>query len=65
MILLNDITESMLYIRNQSKQKATSERILIQLLMKEKYEDVILRTLEEEIATLIETVMLHNSITVQ
>ena len=55
----------MLYIRNKSKQKATSERILIQLLMKEKYEDVILRTLEEEIATLIETVMLHNSITVQ
>ena len=65
MILLNDITESMLYIRNKSKQKATSERILIQLLMKEKYEDVILRTLKEEIATLIETVMLHNSITVQ
>ena len=30
MILFTDITESILYIQNESKQKATSERILIQ-----------------------------------
>ena len=31
MITFIDITESILYIRNKSKQKATAERILIQL----------------------------------
>ena len=31
MITFIDTTESILYIRNKSKQKATAERILIQL----------------------------------
>ena len=61
MISFTDIIESILYIRNKSKQKATSERILIQLKKKEQYEDLILFTLEKEIATLIETGMLHSN----
>ena len=60
-ISITNITESILYIRNKSKQKATLERILIQLQKKEQYEDLILCTLEKEIATLIETGMLHNN----
>ena len=55
MISFIDITESILCIRNKSKQKATSKRILIQLKEKEQYEDLTLCTLEKEIATLIET----------
>ena len=61
MITFIDITESILYIRNKSKQKVTVERILIQLKKKEQYEDLTLFTLEKEIATLIEAGMLHNN----
>ena len=61
MITFIDITESILYIRNKSKQKATVERILIQLKKKEQYEDLTLCTLEKEIATLIEAGMLHSN----
>ena len=60
MISFTDITESTLHIRNISKKKATTEQILTQLKKKEQNEDLILCTLWEEIATLIETVMLHN-----
>ena len=34
MITFIDITKNILYIRNKSKQKATAERILIQLKKK-------------------------------
>ena len=61
MITFIDITESILYIRNKSKQKATLERILIQLTKKKQYEDLTLCTLEKEIATLIETGILHSN----
>ena len=37
------------------------QQILIQVKKKEKYEDLILCTLEEEIAALIETEMLHSN----
>ena len=37
------------------------QQILIQVKKKEKYEDLILFTLEEEIAALIETEMLHSN----
>ena len=37
------------------------QQILIQVKKKEKYEDLIVRTLEEEIAALIETGMLHSN----
>ena len=37
------------------------QQILIQVKKKEKYEDLILHTLEEEIAALIETEMLHSN----
>ena len=60
MILFTEITGSILYIRNKRKQKATSEQIVIQLKKKEQYEDLTLCTLEE-VATLIETGMLHNN----
>ena len=60
MISFTDITESTLHSRNISKKKATTEQILTQLKKKEQNEDLILCTLWEEIATLIETVMLHN-----
>ena len=47
MISFIDTTKSILYIRNKSKQKVTSEQILIQLKQKEKDEDLVLFTLEE------------------
>ena len=59
MIIFIDITESILYIRNKSKQKATAERILIQLKKKEEYEDLTLCTLEKKVTTLIEAGVLH------
>ena len=49
MITLIDITESILYIRKKSKQKATAERILVQLKKNEQYEDLKLCTVEKEI----------------
>ena len=49
MVSFTDISESILYIRNISKQKATTERILTQLKKKEQYEYLILCTLEKEI----------------
>ena len=61
MITFIDITESILYIRNKSKQKATVERILIQVEKKDQYEDLTLCALEKGIATLIETRMLHSN----
>ena len=61
MITFIDITESILYIRNKSKQKATVERILIQVKKKDQYEDLTLCALEKGIATLIETRMLHSN----
>ena len=61
MITFIDITESILYIRNKSKQKATVERILIQLKKKKQYEDLTLCTLAKKIATLIEAGMLHSN----
>ena len=61
MITFTDITESILYIRNKSKQKVTVERILIRLKKKEQYEDLTLFTLEKEIATLIEAGLLHSN----
>ena len=59
MIIFIDITESILYIRTKSKQKATAERILIQLKKKEEYEDLTLCTLEKKVTTLIEAGVLH------
>ena len=61
MITFIDITASILYIRNKSKQKATVERILIQLKKKKQYEDLTLCTLAKKIATLIEAGMLHSN----
>ena len=61
MITFIDITASILYIRNKSKQKATVERILIQVKKKDQYEDLTLCALEKGIATLIETRMLHSN----
>ena len=61
MITFIDITESILYIRNKSKQKATVERILIQVEKKDQYEDLTLCALEKGIATLIEIRMLHSN----
>ena len=61
MITFIDITESILYIRNKSKQKATVERILIQVKKKDQYEDLTLCALEKGIATLIEIRMLHSN----
>ena len=61
MTTFTDMTESILYIRNKNKQKATVERILIQLKKKEQYEDLTLCTLEKEIATLIETEIVHSN----
>ena len=61
MVTFIDISDSILHIRNESKQKATVELILIQLKKKEKYKDLTLCTLEKEIATLIEAGMLHNN----
>ena len=58
MITFIDITESILYIRNKSKQKVSLERLLIQLKNKEQYEDLALFTLEKEISTLTEAGML-------
>ena len=49
------------HFRNKTKQKATAERILIQLKKKEQYEDLTLCTLEKETATLIEAGMLHGN----
>ena len=61
MITFIDITKSILYIQNKSKQKATAERILIQLKKKEQYEDLTLCTLQKEIATLTVAGMLHSN----
>ena len=61
MITFIDISESILHIRNESKQKATVELILIQLKKKEQYKDLTLCTLAKEVATLIEAGMLHNN----
>ena len=61
MTTFTDMTESILYIRNKNKQKATVERILIQLKKKEQYEDLTLCTVEKEVATLIEAEMLHSN----
>ena len=61
MITFIDITESILYIRNKSKQKATVERILIQVKIKDQYENLTLCALEKKIATLIEIRMLHSN----
>ena len=61
MITFIDITASILYIRNKSKQKATVERILIQLKKKKQYEDLTLCTLAKKIATLIEAGMFHSN----
>ena len=61
MVTFIDITESIVYIRNKSKQKVIVERILIQLKKKEQYEDLTLCTLEKEIATLFEAGMLHSN----
>ena len=61
MVTFIDISDSILHIRNESKQKATVELILIQLKKKEKYKDLTLWTLEKEIATLTEAGMLHNN----
>ena len=61
MITFIDITASILYIRNKSKQKTTVERILIQLKKKMQYEDLTLCTLAKKIATLIEAGMLHSN----
>ena len=61
MITFIDITKSILYIQNKSKQKATAERILIQLKKKEQHEDLTLCTLQKEIATLTVAGMLHSN----
>ena len=61
MVTFIDISDSILHIKNESKQKATVELILIQLKKKEKYKDLTFCTLEKEIATLIEAGMLHSN----
>ena len=50
MITFVDMTESILYIRSKSKQKATAKLILIQLKKKGQYQDLTPCTLEKEIA---------------
>ena len=57
MITFIDITESILYIRNKSKQRATAE---LKLKKNEQYEDLTPCTVEKEIASLTETEMLQS-----
>ena len=57
MITFIDITESILYIRNKSKQRATAE---LKLKKNEQYEDLTPCTVEKEIPSLTETEMLQS-----